>query len=234
MVLPKLDHIVILLPVSPTPEVLLAHAHPFTAHFSLSPGGFHTSRQSQNVLISLEDGVYLELFAFTSDNPSGDHRWARGRRPTRIIDFAFLGHPETGSEAYREGIPGGRGDCRWLVTMPQEQWGSGEIPFWCEDATPRELRVPTPKEHPSGVQAVTKITILVDSRKELERVRKEYCTFVGEGDKISVGTTSGKNVQIDVRLAESEEEKTALSKDGRGIYKVEFDIPGVVLSNSDF
>jgi hypothetical protein len=54
-----------------------------------------------------------------------------------------------------------------------------------------------------------------------------------QGDEIQVGTPSGKNVQIDVRLAESDEEQKALKKDGGGIYKVEFDIPGVVLCNSD-
>ena len=234
MVLPKLDHIVILLPVSPTPEAILAHAHPFTDHFSLSHGGFHTGKQSQNVLISLADGVYLELIAFTSDNPSGDNRWLGGRKPMRIIDFALLGHPETGSEAYGEGTSGGRGECRWIVTMPKEEWGIGKIPFWCEDVTPREWRVPTPKQHPSGVNAVTKITILVDSQNELDRIKKEYCTLVAEGEKIYIGTPSGQKVQIEVGLAENEEEKKALHKDGSGIYKVEFDIPGVVLSNSDF
>jgi hypothetical protein len=44
----------------------------------------------------------------------------------------------------------------------------------------------------------------------------------------------GTPVQIDVRLAKSDKEKQALKKDRGGIYKVEFNIPDVVLSNSDF
>jgi hypothetical protein len=233
MVLPKLDHIVILLPISPTPEALLRAAEPFTHHFSLSPGGFHVGGQSQNVLISLADGVYLELIAFTSHDTAPGRRWVHGRSPTRIVDFAFLGRPAA-KGAYEEGQRGGRGECRWVVTVPKEdEWGVGTLPFWCGDVTPREWRVPKPKEHPSGIKAVKKITVLVNSEEQRERIRKEYRTLGCEGDEIQVGTPSGKNVQIDVRLAESDEEKKALRKDGGGIYKVEFDIPGVVLSNSD-
>lgn len=48
--------------------------------------------------------------------------------------------------------------------------------------------------------------------------------------EIHVGTP----IKIDVPLAKSDKEKKALKKDGGGIYNVEFNIPGVVLSNSDF
>lgn len=228
MAIPKLDHIVILLPVAATSEELLTEAEPFKKNFTLSPGGFHTDKKTQNVLISVADGVYLELIAFTSHDPKG-HPWAQ-RKPTRIIDFACLGHPEH-TEAYHEGRPGGRGKCQWVVTMPKQEWGVGWIPFWCEDVTPRELRVPKPVEHPSGVKAVKKITILVDSERQQQELKKLYQEIV-KGEEIKVGTPSGGDVTIDIRVAESQEEQEALIHDGQGISKVEFDIPGVILSNS--
>src|SRR5271163_3821995 len=118
MTIPKLDHIVILLPEAATEEALLKEAGPFKKNFTLSKGGFHTDKQTQNVLISLSNGVYLELIAFTSpvkDHPH--HPWAQ-RKPTRIIDFAFLGSPDH-KEAYYDGKPGGRGECKWIITMPK-------------------------------------------------------------------------------------------------------------------
>jgi hypothetical protein len=225
----KLDHIVILLPVSSTPEQLLHHAEPFKNNFALSPGGFHTDKQTQNVLVSLPDGVYLELIAFTSKSHNPDHPWAQ-RHPTNIIDFAFLGRPEHGKEAYQEGRPGGRGECKWVVTMPKQEWGVGTLPFWCGDVTPRKLRVPKPETHPSGVTAVKKITILVGSKKQLERVTRMYQAVVG-GQELKVGTPSGKDVTIEVRTPATKEEEVALADNGGGIYEIEFDA-GVVISNS--
>lgn len=229
MEIPKLDHIVILLPVAATPEALLAEAKPFTKYFCVSPGGFHNDKKTQNVLISLADGVYLELVAFTSAPPS-DHPWAQ-RKPTRIIDLAFLGHPEN-CEAYQEGKPGGRGECKWIVTMPKKEWNMGRIPFWCADLTPRDQRAPKPASHPSGVTSVKKITILVDSERQQKRLTQLYQDITGAESE--AGTPSGGNVKIDFHVAETKEEKDALAHDGCGIYKVEFDVPGVVLSNSDF
>src|SRR5271170_1120128 len=215
---PKLDHIVILLPVSATPEQLLRHAEPFKKNFRLSPGGFHTDKQTQNVLISLPDGVYVELIAFTSKSHNSDHPWAQ-RHPTNIIDFALLGRPEQGKEAYQEGRPGGRGESKWVVTMPKHQWGVGTLPFWCGDVTPRELRVPKSETHPSGVTAVKKITVLVDSQKQLERVTKMFQEVVG-GEELKVGTRSGGEITIDVRTPATKEEEQALASNGEGINEI--------------
>ena len=231
MAIPKLDHIVILLPVSADPEALLHEAEPFKKDFTLSPGGFHTDKKTQNVLISLADGVYIELIAFTSSSATKDHPWGQGK-PTRIIDFACLGHPHH-KEVYSEGRPGGRGECKWVVTPPKPEWGVGRIPFWCEDITPRDLRVPKPTEHPCGVNAVKKITILVESERQQKRLTELYQEIVG-AEEIKVGTPSGGDVTIDIRVAENKEERETLVRDGWGIYKVEFDIPGLVLSNSIF
>jgi hypothetical protein len=229
MGLPKLDHIVILLPESATPEALLEHAEPFKKWFTILPGGFHTDRKTQNVLVSLADGVYLELIAFTSSPPSKDHRWGQ-RKPTNIVDFAFLGHPEAGKHAYHDGVSGGRGECKWVVTPPKNEWGVGRVPFWCEDVTPRELRVPKPTEQPSGVKAIKKITILVDSNQQHQRLTELYKEIIGT-EELKVETLSGGEVIIDIRVTEMMEEQESLFHEGRGIFKVEFDNPDVVLSN---
>jgi len=231
MTIPKLDHIVIKLPESQTPADLLLHAEPFKKNFTLLPGGLHTGGMTQNLLVSFADGFYLELIAFTSTPPK-EHPWSH-RKPTKLIDFAFLGHPEQAKEAYQNGRPGGRGECKWVVTMPKDEWGVGNIPFWCGDITPRELRVPKPTEQPSGVAGVSKITILVESTGQQERVTKMYQEIIGDVE-IKVGTPSGKDVTIDIRVAETKEEKEAIAHDGQGIYKVEFNVPGVVLSNNLF
>lgn len=229
MARPKLDHIVILLPESKTAEELFKNAEKFKKWFNVLPGGFHTGGKSQNVLISLEDGVYLELVAFTS-TPDKDQR--RGAfKSTRIIDLAFLGHPETGKEAYQEGIPGGRGQCKWIVTVPKNEWGVGRLPFWCEDIdNSRDLRVPEPTPQPSGVKAIKKITILVDSPRQQKNLQEMYSKIIGNNE-MKIGTPNGGEVFIEIKAAETSEEQNYVYHHGRGIYKVEFDIPNVVLSN---
>jgi hypothetical protein len=226
--MPQLDHIVIRLSEAATEQDLLREAESFKKYFSLSPGGFHTGGGSQNVLVSLDDGVYIELIAFTSAPPT-DHRWAQ-RKPPSIVDFAFLGHPEGGKEYYEQSQSGGRGECKWTVTVPKKEWGVGVIPFWCEDITPRDLRVPNPPKHPSGVTAISNITILVDSVEEQDRLIQMYRQVLG-GEDLKVGTPSGGDVILDIRVAETQEEFDSFEKNGRGIYKVNTDVPGVTLSN---
>ena len=228
---PKLDHIVIVFPTAATQEDLLQFAEPFKKWFTLSEGGFHTDGKSQNVLIAFQDGVYLELIAFTSTPPT-NHRWAQ-RTPIKLVDFACLGHPERVKEEYQKGMPGGRGKCKWVVTMPKDKWAAGTIPFWCEDVTPREIRVPKPERHPSGVTGLKRITILVDSTQERNKFVKTYRDLVGT-ENITIDTPSGGEVDIHVRVAETEEEREAVKRDGYGIYKVEFDVSGVTLCNPIF
>ena len=230
MAVSLLDHIVIVVPQSTTPEQLLAQVKPFTKNFTISPGGFHTSGHTQNVLISLADGVYFELIAFTSQ-PDESHPWGQ-RTPTRIVDFALLGHPECGTEFYREGRPGGRGECKWVVTLPDREWRFGKLPFWCEDVTRRDLRVPKPPDHPSGVSEVKKITIVVKSEEKKDQMRRMYGKILGD-EKLVLGTPAGGEVEIELRMAETKEEQEALKRDDAGIYQVEFNVPGIVLSNSN-
>lgn len=129
------------------------------------PGGQHADGLTSNALVSLADGVYIELIAFNKpateyppDSPRSKHWWAN--KEPGWIDWACLGledhvdqtiaerEKQVGSGvAYQKGKLGGRkraGDgqeLKWRVTFPETKHGRGTMPFFCQDLTPRELRV---------------------------------------------------------------------------------------------
>lgn len=82
---PALDHIVILVPH----ETLQNLPSWLTTAFTISPGGRHADGVTENKLILLQDGVYLELIAFVPGQDVGraSHRWG-ARREGHIIDWA--------------------------------------------------------------------------------------------------------------------------------------------------
>ena len=57
-----------------------------------------------------------------------------------------------------------------------------------------------------------------------------YSKIIGN-DELKIGTPAGGDVSIEIKAAETSEEQNYVYHHGRGIYKVEFDIPNVVLSN---
>lgn len=86
---PLLDHIVILIPHS----FLISPPSWFSAPFRFAPGGRHADGLTENRLVLLADGSYLEFIAFV---PGGEtrrltHRW--GRKPEgTVIDWALTLH----------------------------------------------------------------------------------------------------------------------------------------------
>lgn len=132
--------------------------------YSVIPGGTHADGLTYNALIILPDGVYVELIAFVEDvssYPEGSterrarqtHWWAD--KEQGWIDWSHLAldraiggeiNNRAGKDVYREPQEGGRKradgeELKWRVTFPQEQFERGTIPFFCEDLTPRALRV---------------------------------------------------------------------------------------------
>ncbi|KAK8036532.1 glyoxalase-like domain-containing protein [Apiospora marii] len=85
---PLLDHIVILVPHAflASPPSWLAEA------FTLYPGGKHADGVTENVLVFLADGSYLELIAFVDDDVGRGgracHRWG-GQKEGTVIDWAL-------------------------------------------------------------------------------------------------------------------------------------------------
>ncbi|KAF2456159.1 glyoxalase-like domain-containing protein [Lineolata rhizophorae] len=84
-----LDHIIILVP---TPTYLHAPPPALTASLALTPGGRHADGLTENALIGLADGSYLELIAFTTADASvrAAHWWGT-KAAGGIIDFALTG-----------------------------------------------------------------------------------------------------------------------------------------------
>lgn len=179
----ELDHVVLLIPydtlTNPPPWI--------TDNFTLSPGGRHGDNKTENRLVIFQDGTYLELIAFINDDPEKrkGHWWDK---PYGVVDFALTSSSSLDHEGlqqrleksgtgvtYAEPKSGGRvtngNEIKWKVTFPQSV-PRGNVPFFCEDVTKRELRVPVSKEstnHPSKALGMAGITLEIkgDSFKNL-------------------------------------------------------------------
>jgi hypothetical protein len=176
---PQIDHVVFLLPYA------LIQSPPtwLTSAFTLSPGGRHADNRTENRLILLADGSYLELMAFIDDDPKNreGHAWDK---PYGIVDWALTITSEEQPDVkkinsrlegkdsevrYADPVAGGRKrpdgvELKWKVTNPTGI-ERGAVPFWCHDVTEREKRVPVSKEateHPSGALGVAGIRVGVD------------------------------------------------------------------------
>ncbi|KAM0719847.1 hypothetical protein Q7P37_003982 [Cladosporium fusiforme] len=194
---PQIDHIIILLPYShiTSPPAWL------TSAFTISPGGRHADGKTENRLILLADGSYIELIAFINDDPAkrAGHWWDK---PYGIVDWALTSTTEQAPDvaainsrlaaidsavAYDEPVLGGRTrpdgvEMQWRVTFPTGV-GRGTVPFWCHDVTERERRVPVAEEatkHPCGALGVAGVRVGVE-QKRVQAVRDAIGAIVGGG-----------------------------------------------------
>jgi hypothetical protein len=121
-------------------------------------GGKHADGVSSNVLIVLQDGIYLELLIFNQPTPPPEHWWAT--RQPGWIDQASAGTAEHldslvndrlgGIPLFKPSLTGGRftkspeddsRELKWRITQPDKNLVKGEVPFFTEDLTPRAWRV---------------------------------------------------------------------------------------------
>ena len=81
----KIDHIVVLCPY----KALTNPPSWLSEKFFISPGGRHGDNKTENRLILLPDGCYIELIAFIDDDPKlrEGHWWGKSR--PGVIDVAF-------------------------------------------------------------------------------------------------------------------------------------------------
>jgi hypothetical protein len=99
----------------------------------LQPGGRHAHYGTHNMLLGLEDGLYLEVIAIDRQAPEPDYpRWFDLDRFTgapRITNWIcrtddlsgfVASHPQAG-----EPVPLARGDLRWQMSVPP----SGILPY---------------------------------------------------------------------------------------------------------
>lgn len=93
-----LDHIIVLVPYAS-----LAHTPAWIIdNFTITPGGQHADRKTENQLICFRDGCYVELIAFVNDDPKNreGHRW--GGKQFGIIDFAFTHRTGDAADLFSE------------------------------------------------------------------------------------------------------------------------------------
>ena len=81
---PQLDHIIYLLSLSQ----LQSLPPIFSSNFTILLGGRHTDGATENKLIILKDGVYLELISFVDEEKRKSHWWGDSKEGT-VIDFAY-------------------------------------------------------------------------------------------------------------------------------------------------
>lgn len=181
-----IDHVVILA------DDLTAAMRRFEAlGFAVERGGSHPGWGTENALIPLADGSYLELlaapdptvasqhrfwqrpgggkrmsgeyggFALASDDLAGDLQRIRGR------GLALMG-PQEGSRARLDGQI-----VRWKVAFPERP----DLPFLIEDQTPRVLRISTPAR---GLGAHAAVEAVVAAVADLTGAARAYEQLLGE------------------------------------------------------
>jgi hypothetical protein len=247
---PYLDHIILLIPH----EQLANPPLWITKNFTLTPGGRHAGGKTENKLICFRDGSYIELIAFINDDPKHreGHWW--GEKKFGIVDFAFTNsigdasthfselqrrlsklHLDQAPVEYQPPIAGGRRrpdgqEVKWEVTFPRVDTGyqRGELPFFCDDATPRSLRAPLSEQnvtHPNEAYGIKSINIYVPMGK-INPLTEAYSAITGventskeksEGlfgvDRVHRIDGAG-NVSLCLRVPSEEWQVTAMEKRG--------------------
>jgi len=151
--------------------------------FQVTPGGTHAGGLTENALILLADGTYLELLGFTvplesltgvKQRTALDRRFVpRGRAGQGLRDFACgatrlqdaVDHARAAGVELEGPFPGGRTrpdgtELAWQLAFPTDD----VLPFLIEDVTDRALRVPggDATRHRNGATGIAELAIQVD------------------------------------------------------------------------
>jgi hypothetical protein len=237
--MPQLDHVIIL--VSSLSDV---EAYRY-AGFQVISGGKHADGLTENVLVVLPDGVYLELIAFcetTTKEQREAHWW--GDKSPGLIDWSIA---ESGGKTLREEIEGnlayatpqegGRLNpegqaIQWEVVFPVKGV-RGRLPFYCSDKTPREWRVPTSKSsHENGVAGVRQLVLVTTSSRMSDYVADlslilgkshQGSSTDGQTQTFSITSPRGGEVSIVLKTPTHEREQEWLDRNGEGLYSIELE-----------
>lgn len=142
--------------------------------FTVVPGGEHTHGASHNALIVFADGAYIELIAFRRPNP--EFRWWRvlSEAGDGLVDFALLPGDIAADVAAARArgleLEGPTDGGRLRPDGERLEWrtaraATSDLPFFCGDVTPRQLRVPEGdvRRHANGALGVAGIEIAVEN-----------------------------------------------------------------------
>ncbi|KPF62603.1 hypothetical protein IP69_20200 [Bosea sp. AAP35] len=194
----SIDHIVIAVS-----DLDRATADYIALGFTVLPGGAHP-RGSRNALVVLGDGAYLEIIAFS--RPVSGFRWweVLDRAGSGLVDYAVLpavtldadlAQARAGGITIEGPIAGERLQSdgtriAWRSARPPEP----DIPFICEDVTPRALRVPQgeARRHANGVTGIAGITVAV---RDLATSVARYQALTGL-EPVTCGTIAGLGLRL--------------------------------------
>lgn len=160
--------------------------------FNVLPGGEHASGTTHNALVVLADGTYLELMALTGrppkDSTSADYGFLH-HDGEGFVAFAFrvddlaatqqdlsgrgvsLKAPSAGGRARPDGQT-----MRWNILNLQQP---GMSPFFIQDETPRNLRVPDHAEATTHENKVVGIAGIYIPVLDLEAAKAKYSALLG-------------------------------------------------------
>ncbi|MFO7322968.1 MAG: VOC family protein [Chloroflexota bacterium] len=225
----ELDHIILAVD-----DLAAAMATLRAEGFTVVPGGTHASGATHNALIVFQDQTYIELLAPTGAEPrtdvaAPDFRSLLGRsgwagyalrvnnarslvKGLRRRDVA-VGDP---FEASRE-RPDGK-TARWQMAMLE---GTAS-PFFIQDITPLNLRIPDNKEattHKNGVTGVISIGFVV---ADLETAIRRYSQLLGVLPSVN---DSGAHFDLEgiwltLMLPENDEMQAHLDQRGDAPYQL--------------
>lgn len=158
--------------------------------FAVVAGGEHPGWGTENALVPLADGSYLELLAARDPALAARHPlWQRPggglRGPGEYGGFA-VGSSDAGEDAAAirgrglalEGpLPGSRvrpdgRQVRWRLAFPKAR----ELPFIIEDETPRAVRIAPPARGLGTASTIEEVEVLV---RNLARATRAYERFLG-------------------------------------------------------
>lgn len=211
--------------------------------FETSPGGVHPDSGTQNALVPLGDGTYLELLAFQDKGLAERSRWRDGVRRlgvhegfgTFVLGSDNLANdikpPRENGLQITDPLPGSRlrPDGQMVVWRSAFFDGSatGLMPFLIQDETPRSLRSEPPTQ---GLGVMARVNQVVVAVNNVESAQEKYRVLLSaEPRRVhnTDGDVEGYRFAADwgsIVLANSQRKGNAITDElahrGEGLYSI--------------
>lgn len=172
--------------------------------FTVTPGGRHPGRPTENALVVFGDGAYLELITYHAAAPQ--ERWwltlqADGSGFVdhalwpRDVGAALAAARARGLHTLTGPLPGSRlrpdgTRIDWVTA----RHATPELPFLCADLTPRALRVPEgdARVHANGARGIAELVVAVP---EIDAAVARYQALLGPATAIESRPPDGEDLR---------------------------------------